>query len=484
MQRNLAALRQLAYDRVDWAPNASPDQKARVNRAINRAMLQLSQDCPGAFHQETGYFTTQPDVIPTLLTDTMSVLGTDAWVLETDLTVGTTNAVVWATDGTWDGRMIQLTTTDNTIYQKRIRDVWQSGNKIRISLYEPWGNTTDTGMAFRVYTEAYYLPDDVMTVNSIQLMLGGRTQPLYIEGQDSAEQLYYNDLPAQQQRGLPTIAYRRDPFSLPAPTMAPVVSIDTNPWSGPEPLGTFEYCYTYCWGVRNQQWGSPNPSQQTSGSFSITRYEPLWESPPSPVSVAITPEVTDRVLIKLPDIDFMQGFGDNSMPRYQHTGWYIRLYRKRAAATTTGAGNYIEGSGAFFYLSAVGSSFTDAGTITPDYSRRLRPVHTYQSLMMYPRPDQAYNVSVRYTRRPVELTNDYDAPLAPPDATDAILHLTVAYLYETMGNMQWSQKAMQDYLEQLMTLQKRYGDLRPSAIPIRRDLARPRVGRRLRKWYP
>ena len=78
MERNLSALRQLAYDRLDWAPTASAEQKARTNRAINQALMQLAKDCPNAFFQATGYFTAQPDVVPSLSTDTLNCVSGDA----------------------------------------------------------------------------------------------------------------------------------------------------------------------------------------------------------------------------------------------------------------------------------------------------------------------------------------------------------------------------------------------------------------------
>jgi hypothetical protein len=494
LSTNLAGLRQLAYDRVDWAPKASAEQKARTNRAINRALLRLAQDCPNAFFQGTGYFSLQADVRPTLSTDLVNVVNNDAWVLETALTVGTTGAVVWDNTGQWNGRMIQLTDSDGNVQDHRIRDIWLPDSvpqKVRISLYTPWETDNVTGLSFRVYTESYYMPDDVMQVQSVRLKLNGRSQPLEIIGQEEAEDRWMGEL-LRTQTAIPTIAYRRSPFALPAPTFQPIVAAaGSGSWSVSQHRGEFQYVYTYCWGLRDQQWAPPGPFSPSSVEpTSPNRYEPLWESSPSPVSDTITTTGLP-ITLTLPDIEAIQGFGSTSTARYGHSGWYLRIYRKRLSYNDIGLTVPIgppESDDAYHLLDMIDfengwSLYTDSGLRLPDYHRRLRDVNSYQAIAFHPRPAEDYTVVLRYTKRPQALEDDYDAPLVHPDAAEALIHLTVAYLYETQGNGTWYSQAMAQYELELMTLQKRYGDLRPDAVPIRKNLARVSSPRRTRRYF-
>lgn len=484
MERNLSALRQLAYDRLDWAPTASAEQKARTNRAINQALMQLAKDCPNAFFQATGYFTAQPDVVPSLSTDTLNCVSGDAWVLRANLNDGTNGAIDWDDSGQWDGRLLRLTDSNGVVRERRIRQVWKAANRVNISLYTPWVNDTDQGLTYRVFTDAYYFPDDVMQMHSLIVQAEPQVSPLKIIGQDEAEQLYYERSLDNQASGIPYIAYRRDPYGLQAPTLKPEVeTLDHEvSWNGPEPFGKFQYVYTYCWGYRNQEWATPGPLTQTSDTFNSGRLEPLWESAPSPVSDTITTS-EPGIQITLPDLEFMQGFGNATQTRYHHSGWYYRIYRKRIS--NLGPTPPLETANAYYLMATLqaDTTFVDDGSITPDFHRRLREVHSYQSLALYPRPDAEYSVKIRYTRRPSPLLDEYDVPMVYPDATDSIVWLVVAYLYETQGNMSGRDRAMLAYEKELGILQKRYGDMRPPAIPLQRDLARPRNKQRMRKWW-
>lgn len=489
MERNLAAIRQLVYDRLDWAPTTSAEQTLRTNRAINRALLQLAKDCPNAYFQGTGWFETQPDGIPTLDTDVLTVAATgNAWVLETAITQATTSALQIPVDRTWDGRTLHLTDSDDVVHRIIIRSAYDAGgDKIRFSLYTPWINITDASIPYRVVTEAYYLPDDVMQVKAVQLMQTGTVYPMDIVGQDQAEQFFWNDSTENVSVGPPVYAYRQSPFKMPSPTRAPVLdAAGIINWTGTEAGGEFDYCYTYAWGSRKQDWQDPGPAASASTSGAITKYEALWESAPSPIleGVPIT-YGADAAYISFPNIEYMQGFGDVANARYLHSGWHIRLYRRRNTSVG-GSFSSVETPNAFFYLDEVpasGFQYIDNGFALPDYLRPLREIHSYQALMFYPRPDQEYNVKVRYCRRPVTLSDDYDTPMVYPEATDAVILMTCAYMYESQGNMPLRDRMVIDYNAELVTLQNRYGDLRPPGVPLRRRLASAQRNARIRKWW-
>ena len=64
----------------------------------------------------------------------------------------------------------------------------------------------------------------------------------------------------------------------------------------------------------------------------------------------------------------------------------------------------------------------------------------------------------------------------------ALLERAMVYLYENMGNGVMSQLSKDKYNEALLTLSKRYGDLRPPAVPVLRRMTRATGYRTGRKW--
>ena len=125
----------------------------------------------------------------------------------------------------------------------------------------------------------------------------------------------------------------------------------------------------------------------------------------------------------------------------------------------------------------------DNGAITPDYGTRLKSVHGYQNVALYPRPDQRYEVDVRCVRRPDPLVNDQDAPRVHAEAVELILQRALTFLYEAQGNKGMSGTALARYDRNLMTLTKRYGDLRTPSKAMYRRVARANPNSRTyRQW--
>jgi len=140
-----------------------------------------------------------------------------------------------------------------------------------------------------------------------------------------------------------------------------------------------------------------------------------------------------------------------------------------------------------FDIPAYTTDTTDDGTILPDYHRRLRDVHGYQTLRFYPRPNARYDVDVRCIKRPAELRDDQDAPRIHRDAMDVLIHKALGLLYEAQGNIPLADRALGRYQQDLITLTKRYGDLRYPGEPILRRPARAShvvdTRRPWRRWY-
>ena len=581
---NLKDIRNALFSQTDWAPTQSPEAVARVNDFINRAYNDVCLEAPFLFFESQVKFATQVDAVPKIPTDTISVSVLDStapmetaaenpWVFEQDVDVGTAGAIEWATDRSWDGRMLEIEVTDPTTnrtvtYRNTIRSVWKKALvggafRYRLSVVTPWPyqKMGKGPFKYRIYSDNYYLPDDVVQVKSMRLWHQNRNWPLDVIGQEDAERYSFADSPRVVSHGLPRTIFRREHKQIQGPAVAPDVTLAPNSqlyrWIGPEPAGTFEYVITYCWGKRDTQFRNPtmgyhlgyadtweNDQESFEGALtdigrpiksSQNRFrEPLWESAPSPVSVqVVVPPPIDvgvagpSVQIVLPNIEYMQGFlmtgTQNSSTGLQafarqnlrESGWHVRIYRRRVTANFVNynilqtippsapgredGGAEVTGlqkldlPTAFFLLAEFRIDdtnegvFFDNGRIVPDYHRRLRDTHGYQAIKMYPYPDQRYEVDVRCVRRPPKLVDNQDAPLVHAEAIDLIIHRALMFLYENMGNPQMSQLAKGRYDENLLTLSKRYGDLRPPQVPVLRRFSRANTsfGQRghLKQWW-
>jgi len=503
--------------------------------------------------------------------------------------------VVPPIDGSWDGRNIDLYGPDGKWHTNRIREVWFEAQAIEglpdmlsywIVLWNPFPieqfDYSTTTFKYRVYTENYYFPDDMIKAHSVVINDDQRTYPVDIILQEEAEQFSLTDH-FEMASGIPSVAYRRSHFQLPAPNTAPIASLNVWEssnihWHGPEPAGTFSYLVTYCIGSRNLYNRNPGPGMfdedytnnflqngrntffgvwpyyepttpgETSGNVvpwhpSSNRFrEPLWESAPSPISSLVTvrldPEggvgTNEAVTLQVPNIAFMLGmlgsglYEDDShltrsfrRPFADHCGVRIRIYRRRhtqdwtnyeilraaapphlEGATYTslevdGAlqapSGHIEISDAYYLLAEMQVTdsnrgiYIDDGQVHPDYNRRLRDVHGYQSMGLYPIPDKTYNFKVRCLRRPPKLIDDQDVPLVHAEACNALIDLAASYWYEAEGVPEMARQMRERYDRGIFDLKKRYGNLQSQANPHLKRLSRAKAGfrrtRPLRKWW-
>ena len=592
---NLKDLRTAIFAQTDWAPSQSVEAVARLNGFINRAYNDVCLEAPFLFFESQVKFATQVDVKSASDNDTISLTVVDdteamqpnavnPWVFAQDGIAGSSGFTVWETDRSWDGRMLEIDVPDpadnNKIktFRNRIRAVYKrqvtapgfpAEYQFRLTVVTPWPyQTMGSGpFKYRIYSDRYYLPDDLIQLRSMRLWHEDRNWPLNVMGQEEAEDYSFADSPRVVSHGLPRTVFRREHFQLPGPSVSPEIEIaadDTHYWIGPEPPGEFEYVLTYCWGKRDMQFRNPtmgyhlgyadswqndqgqsfNPDFGAPINSSQNRFrEPLWESSPSPVTPVATaapPYIPDQgvptvaggaIKLTLPNIEYMQGFMEVGSQNFnlagvpapdtftrqnsRESGWHVRIYRRRISANFTGydlfptiipsgIGTQDGGAGitglkkldiptAFFLLaefridSVNEGVFYDNGRIIPDYHRRLREIHGYQSVKLYPYPDERYEVDIRCVRRPPKLVDDEDAPLVHAEAVDLIIHRTLMFLYENMGNPSMAQLAKGRYDENLLTLTKRYGDLRPPAVPVLRRFARARTyyGQRgqLKRWW-
>lgn len=576
---NLKEIRNAMFAQSDWAPSQSAEAITRSNEFINRAYSQLMLEAPFLFFESEVHLATEPDAASLSDNDTILLLGDnvlptttptttkDPWTWTTSYTkaeaeVAGSNRTIWKYDRSWDGREIEII-CDGVSYRNQIRTVWlnSSTGKYEFTLVRPWdwaglGTGATNAFKFRIYTDAYALPDDVVEVRSTRLFEKSLYRPLEVIGQKEAEDLCLVGKRSEIASGIPRTIFRRRHIQIDGPSVAPEVSLATavnqstgalaNQWKGPEPPGEFEYVITYTWGKRDIEFrnsglalwrGYASDFSNENQTFEKTpsaggvfdpaanRYrEPRYESSPSPTSskIAVVEQSSQytgtkypAVKLTLPNIEYALGFlgevtasGVQTRKSLHQSGIHVRIYRRRKSATfdnydsadtSTTLPQYVSGlkkldtPTAFFLLAETridevnNGIFYDNGEIIPDYSRRLRDTHGYQTFACYPRPDKRYVLDIRCLRRPSKLVDDEDAPLIHAEATNVLIQRAMILLYENMGEMAKAQYCDLRYQQELQTLSKRYGDLRPPATPVMRRLTRARTAfggsRTYRKWW-
>ena len=574
---NLKEIRTAMFAQADWAPTQSPEAITRVNGFINRAYNQLALEAPFLFFESKVHLATEKDVkslggipassvydrIQLAGTNTLplSPTGRDPWTwtvtfTHSQATSAPTKFNVWKYDRSWDGRMIEITTHTGVLIRNQIRSVWNKAGTYHVTLARPWdtdtfgdGTANDDdgipGFKYRVFTESYSLPDDLIELKSARLRDETNNWPLDVFGQQEAEQHQLDGPDSQVAAGIPRVIFRRGHQKLRGPSVPPVAEPAINAggevqkvWRGPEPSGSFQYKVTYTWGKRDVEFQLPgmghwegfaqplnitnattfpsNPVDSTiTGGDSSSRNRvrtPRFESPASPESeVAITTDLA-AIRLSLPNITYALGyltqvvFGGSTYTRQtlDQSGMYIRIYRKRVTTNLDDYGTLLQQSTGLstsqldsaddYYLLAEfradsdnGGVFYDNGEFLPDYNRRLRDINGYQTMQFYPKPDKRYITEIRGVIRPQALVDDSDAPEVHAEAINVLLERSMVYLYENMGNAGMSQLSNQKYGEELLTLSKRYGDLRPPAAPVLRRMTRASSSYRstnsYRKWY-
>lgn len=524
---NRADIRQAIYDQIDWQPDTSEQAEAKVNRFINRSYLQLALDAPFLFFEDKEHFRTQPAVITTKtitndgLTQTAesgsgdSTAGVEHPGLVWERSYSITDAFVptgadaniteWPRDPAgyagavphpWDSRWIEITGANGQVHRRRIRHVWwqRSGSPVDthtdyITLDRPLdlrSLATDSGeytkLDYRIYTHSYYLPADTIEVRSMRIYEEARRELISLIYTEEAEEQWWDDIQGTSASGTPRKAFRTDFFQLPTPTFKPTASVIPGTWddADQQPLGTFEFFYTICWGTKDT-------TRTAIGDIELvasTHRRPRFESAPSPISAPITIETTAEIAqLQIPNFGAKFGFAHDSSNNIEKgkSGFWKRIYARRVDTTRTSTTSQAQiGDSSDFFLvgRAAGSdeTFDFQGQLI-NSNEPYRQTNGYSGIQLSPLPDAEYDVDVRYLRKPQPLNHDQAVPRIPPEAMDVIIQSTLTLLYESLGNAELSLVAQGKYQQSLVTLAKRYGSL-PSGV-FRKRLGRSRgYGRR------
>lgn len=544
-------------------PEAPDSMREKAGEFVNDAIDIVAMEAPYLFNEGFVKLVTEPDLVPASDADTMFVdihdisaaSSINPYVLLKTLDT-TQPQTALPYDRSLDGRLIDITGPDGIIHRNQIRSVWKETNYnstgldyYAISLMRPLDyfmtgsqqTSPFTGeLDWRIYTQVYYFQDDVVELKAMRVV--GTTMPAKIDviSQDEAERSGLLDLTGADAGATPMWAWRRGHYQLPGTNTAPdVAQGPTASWLGPEPPGTFQYCYTLAWGkldvdyeaggipiyqFNHLGWSENDADSASQATFwGVNRMrEPRFESAPSPVTDEITvdhPIVGQAstafpagVVLTFPNLEYELGFlmkGSHAAATFDrssssHSGLHIRIYRRRLSAdfvnydafsaggSTTGVTSLskLDIQDDYFLLAEFrvdsfnAAQFTDSGVWIPDKNRRLRNSHGYMGFMLYPNPDARYEIESRVIRRPTRLVSDSDVPTVHAGATKLIVDRSLVMMYELLKDQTNKLDSMREYERSLQNLVKRYSDLRPATQPIKRQPARSRrYARATTPWW-
>lgn len=410
-----------------WNADTTKGFSSELDDVLNLALQRVASDVPGAVIPDIDHVVVNKDFTQADFGRGISST-TDPYVMSFGLGIGLN--MVPETDGTWNGIYhIEFQDAKGVWHRRQCREFWLETvklthlNQYLVSLDRPLQSTIlpVTNVSFRLYQPDFFFADDVM-----ELVDGGIHDPnvsqIICLPQSFASYMEHDNIRGNV-IGRPQYCARGKHFQIDAPVKPAVTTLgEQGTWAGPEPIGSFEYVFTYCWGKRDVEFSSNNGTPL-----------PMWESAPSPVSSVATVSTYPgpSVVLTLPEIDWQLNFGDSASLRYSRSGIYKRIYRRRSVTGSSPSHGTIEAGSIFQYLAdvdGVTTSYTDNGSVIPDYYRRLPESHGYYAYTFYPHQDQRYEVDFRVRRRPEKLVNDYDAPPVHPDCHDALIELGLYYL--------------------------------------------------------
>lgn len=426
-------------NRGDWRDRATRECNWKIDNdddfteevaGFQRTVLdRLSERCPEAFVPDDETVFVYPDK-----THGDFRRKIDATVDARVLAFGALPGPVFpATDGTWDGLFhIEVKDPAGMWHRRRCLEFFQDlMGGYYVTIDRDWGDLADRAMEFRLHQPYFVLRDDVMGVTDGKVWDSTRQR---LENFPEGFARYADDQDFQgTTKGRPLYIYRSKREKMPdpnrAPRLAPTEGLNPQPWVGPEPTGSFTYVYTRVWGRKDRELVAPGGTR-----------DPQFESSPSPASTSITVPTSGvtAVVVTVPNIDYMRGFGTPATLSEQHSGWRTRIYRKRATVTG-GIGDITRevGVGIYYLLDEIdGSSTTyiDDGTKLPDYHRRLPESHGYYLWRAAPHQDATYQIDLRVLRKPLPLYNDSDAPDTHPSANEMLIEGLKAKLFHKKGD--------------------------------------------------
>lgn len=480
---NLKDIRQAITRQMDYQPKTSTEFQVRINEQINRALRRMATNYPGVYFDDVRTLQVGPDHAPASKTADVLQVADSPYVLRATLLTTDPDALAWQEDRSWDGRTLFLYDPDTKRWHSRVaREVWEEANIRYVSLDHPWtGKTTEIQYRFR--THMVTLPEDMVRIKSLTINRQHREAPLRGVGQQEAEYATFLSYPTQLSVGIPSKYIRQAATRMQAPAFVPTTAeVDPSTWVGPEPEGTFEYCFTISVG-ENEPSTQRNPVSAAATTVTPGRYDPYVESPPSEAT-SVTASNGKHIRVNLPNLELSEGFGVGTL-RAGRSGYRKRIYRRRV----TDASGTLNFQSRWYLIAEVDGATTtwdDDGSMVPDTRRELGDNSVLEHLALYPTPNESYTVRLRATFRPKELIDETDTPPLDEEAVEALILLGLALAYEAAGNPSAATAKMVEYENYLDNIKRNKSDGRPASQLGRRRPARAK-GYRNYRWghfYP
>ena len=468
MDVSLGALRSRLLEFRSWDSTGKTFNN-RVRESLNFALDRMAGDVPEALIPSEEHIVLYKDInsADAAVSARVSRVASYARVLSFMDTAGTpvgaSSLTAWrpTVDGTWDGIMhMEITDGDGVVHRRQCREWWNDGTAYYVTLDRPWRDSSsgDTSMEFRIYQPEFFVSDDVMEVLEPARIYDSTKQQVWAIDTAGA---YRQDMVDFQgdSLGRPYRFWRGRHFQIPAPHEAPALAFSERTlgkgaspsWLGPVAEGEFQFCYTYVWGRRDEEW-----QDAPSGIR-----DPQWESAPSPVSVLLdhNKQPSASIQITPTNIDAMLDYENATKTDFSRSGLRVRIYVARLKVRTGSLAvteDQVESSGKFYLLTEIeptNEKYVWTGSVVPDYHRQLKHSTGYYAHKVYPHQDARYELDLRVLRLPRKFVSDQDTPPIQRDSVPALMELALYYLCLQDGV---DQQGAELHLDRYSQLVKRY----------------------------
>ena len=372
---------------------------------LNSALQRIVVECPYLFVRDF-QFHTQPS-IQKGASETV-IYADSGYILQR--AYGATGNTPWFTDGSMSEMdvFIQGLRTDGTEYYevREVQDVWIAGEEPNrtelISLNMPVADGTFTITDYVIVRRRYHLPIRFSQIDNAEVIGERLSYPIDFIPRATAQRMMSWPWRAQNWLSDPKSLWFDEDRNVRAPLTAPIITFHaSNNFIGTaEPGGTFDVCYTHCFGYADE-------IERLPGSLR----RPLLESAPSPITSNITANSTSKAVeFSFPDVGKVFGFHIGT--RKDHSGYFIRVYLRRTALATDGSAGYrAEVDDTFYPLLDVDEATAgiltqwDGQTVGLDKRTPLAFQGSQQTVGLFPTTTERLTVNIQGKIDPPQITN-------------------------------------------------------------------------------
>ena len=412
----LSELRAAVLSSADWAPTQSTSFITELDRFIWQAARRLTTLTPSLLYSTERMWIYPEYRNSSTATDRLRVTTGDALVLERPTT--SSDRTAWNFSGLWGSWNLHVTDSSNVVHRYKAREFWQDAETSteRVSLDKPYADTGATGMTWRLYQDPWPLPPDIVSIVDVRVFnsnIGGGFQTLRgvtereLDDAQRASSLGSGNAPYYWCKGP---SWRMQP-----PRHTPTVT-NAGTWEGTgDDTGTFEYCRTLAWGIRDPDAVDPH------GNF-----DPAWESAPSPVSAQATSTAGGggAITVTWPAADYIAhytGLPTAGSARLGRSGLYSILYARRVSDTETPPIDELAGFHRLAVVSASPGSYVHDGSAQLVYDRPLLAQHACQTFRIWPLPSRRTELDLRVVKAPSPITVAADVLPIPAEAVEIVI---------------------------------------------------------------